>query len=357
MAARIRRFVCNASFLLPFVLVFHLLRNPSDLYFPVLRLDVYDLELNIGFLLFNLMWLFLLPYGNGCRDGSWSELCFHLVPAELLLALFFAQHHFYLTLALLLLIQLLSFLFRCSLRRDEKKTDPDPREHRINLIAGRRFFVLVTAVVLLVPGVLTLFVYRLETPRFEPQQDLLPSLLSTVAPCPGEEASAADPPDVSAFLGCFAEERWAALSLEERITVLQLLEDYEAHRMGIPAVPVSAARISPTSLAVFYPGKNAIDIQLDGLTEVTAEDAVNSLLHEFYHSYQQFVVNGVDWDSDFAGCAFFAEARTWKENAEDYRNDPEDFDGYWEQPLEVSARDFAREEGWRLLTLPEFPEA
>ena len=73
---------------------------------------------------------------------------------------------------------------------------------------------------------------------------------------------------------------------------------------------------------------------------------MDTVFHEVYHLYQHYVVNNIDWNSDFSRSAYFATARAWKENQENYIKSDGTEEGYWlysKQPLEESAREYARE--------------
>ena len=64
---------------------------------------------------------------------------------------------------------------------------------------------------------------------------------------------------------------------------------------------------------------------------------MRTVAHEVFHAYQDYLAENIDWNSAVTDSAYFDEALRWKKNGEDYLRG----EGYYEQPLEVSARDYS----------------
>lgn len=78
-----------------------------------------------------------------------------------------------------------------------------------------------SAIVFLVPGIFSLFVYDFESRKYTPD---------TKSVAAQEQAQEETP----SFLKKFCEDEWTKCSSEERITLIQLLSNYEAEKLGIP---------------------------------------------------------------------------------------------------------------------------
>ncbi len=342
----VKRYMYRASLFVPIMAVCYLFWNPFSIYIGEVNPDLWYRLLPFCFLIFTMLWLNFSPYRKGCKDGWMFELLFNLFPVEVLLTLVFAQYHFVLTVILLGLVLATSILFRISINKTEREKRTNYKTHKRNMTIKRRFFVLLTTVVFFIPSTLAVFVYNLQDPYYEASMDLLSELFAV------DEVNTdtfEDAGDNVGFIDCFKMPIWTSFSPDKKITVLQLLADYESIRLGMPAVPISSKRIDMFTLGEYSPTYNTICIDLEHLEDSPPEDTIRSLLHEVFHAYQHYVITNIDWESDFSNSAFFEEARNWKNNNENYINGITNYEDYASQPLEASAREFAEIEGTRLL--------
>lgn len=345
---RLRKKIYRGSLFVPVIAACWLFLEPFGIYISEINLYLWDRLLLPCFLIFIAAWSNFSPYRNGCKDGSVFELLFNFFPVEILYTLVFAQYHFFLTLILFLIIAALSLAFRYSLRKDEAGGESGRRRHARNLMSAHRFFVFVTAVLLAVPSILAVLAYGLKSPVYEAKESLVDEILAADET---EISSDSEADDSMEFINCFDEDAWSSFSIEEKITVLQMLADYEFDYLGMPAVPLSSGQINIFILGEYDSLDNTINIDIKNLEDSAAKDAMVTLLHELYHAYQNYVISSIDWDSEFAGSAYFAEAREWKDNDEKYITPDMDYDGYENQPMEASAREFSETESSRLLSL------
>ncbi len=345
---RIRKTVYQGSLFVPVIAACRLFLNPFGIYISEINLYLWHRLLLPCFLIFAAAWLGFSPYRNGCKDGSVFELLFNLFPVEILYTLVFAQYHFFLTLVLFLILAGLSLAFRHSLQKDEAAGKNSRKRRARNRMSAHRFFVCLAAVLLAVPSILAVFAYNLEPPRYEARESLKKELLAADE---AETSSGQEAYNSMGFMNCFHEDTWSSFSPEKKITALQMLADYEFENLGMPAVPLSAGQINLFILGEYNSLDDTISIDIKHLEDSAAKEALETLLHELYHAYQNYVAENVDWDSAFAQSAYFDEAREWKDNNENYITPEAGYDAYVNQPLEASAREFSETESARLLSL------
>ena len=316
-----------------------------DIYIPAFRLSIWSEWVMYGFGIFLALWCCYSPCEKACRGGFLLELMFYLFPFELLLLLVFAQYHPVISILLLACLIGGTAAFRIQLYREAGDRARSPKLRARHRFAASRLFVVLAAVLLIVPSLVSVFGYSLETPSYTPSQ----AAMEEISALTQENAEAQDP--ATAFLNVFRADAWEACGPEARITALQTLHDYEAEKLGMPAVPLSAARISPDTLGYYSPGENEILVDLERLQSADPMDAIDTTLHETYHAFEFFLIGQIDWDAAYTKNAYFDEARSWYENGQNYVNAETDFDAYYEQPLEASAREFAFWESLDLLHL------
>ncbi len=330
---RVKGLLLWASRLVFFGFVLILSARPFSVYIEQVGLYIPHYALIIGFALLGLVWLFVLPFADSCGIGGWLEILSNLCPAELLLMLVFAQYHFWLALVLVGTLAAVYGLFWWM----QRPASGTRRERRIR----HRFFTLAAAVLFAVPCAVTLFVYGLDTAHYQPQMELVARLSAQA----GREVSQDAVPADREFLRCFRQENWQTYTREEKLALVQQLADTEAGRLGVPPVEVRAQREEENTLGHYSELQGNIVVNMEHL-DAPAEEVMDTVFHEMYHRYQHYVVESIDWDSDFSRSAYFATARAWKENQKNYiKSDGsmESYRLYSKQPVEESAREYARE--------------
>ena len=312
-----------------------------NIYIPAFGLTIWSAWVFYGYAIFSALWFCLSPCQKACRGALIPEALFFMFPTLLLLLLVFAQYHP--VIAILLLLGLVggTVAFRVQLAREAGAQRVSYRLRARHRLASARLFVVLAAVLLSVPGLLSVFAYSMESPSYTPSEK------AWSAASEKTEADESLAPEL-AFLSVFREENWAQCSAEERLSALMKLHEYEAAALGMPAVEISSTVISPTTLGYYTEEENRICINVERLMSADPEEAIETLLHESYHAFQYYFVGTVDWDAAYAQTAYFDEARRWRENTEAYIPAAADYERYSKQPLEVSARWFALQESWNL---------
>lgn len=168
---------------------------------------------------------------------------------------------------------------------------------------------------------------------------------------PAMEASAGEPVQQEASIDSsmdtlllLQEEKWAQLTLPERLSVLQTVANIESEDLGLPE-PLKVIGVSQDlSLGGSYDDADrTIQINLSNLQDSTAEETLDSLLHEVYHSYQHRLVEAYDamQDEQLRQLMIFQNAAQYKAEFEDYTDSEEDLEGYYFQKCEQDARSYA----------------
>ena len=142
--------------------------------------------------------------------------------------------------------------------------------------------------------------------------------------------------------------QWTSLSDEQKLEVLQTIENHVAFETGRLNCPVVGKFLytgaDGIALGMYDPKNHVIyvnDSQFDADSKYgkTSEALVTACLHEGRHAYQHQVADGfIQHDNQ-------AEADTWKENLSEgnyisFRENPR---AYYNQPVEVDARRFSEE--------------
>lgn len=128
----------------------------------------------------------------------------------------------------------------------------------------------------------------------------------------------------------------------EQLDVLQNLSDQCAEIQGMAPIPIKLGDPGDGCAGGYSPGDRAITLLEEDLAECDTPQELRELrdtvLHETFHGYQhQCIENPSMHDNPF-------EVAVWRENmkADNYITPEEDLLGYYNQPLERSAFEFAR---------------
>ena len=300
----------------------------------------------------SVLWLCCSPLRKSCCNGRWTETLFNLVPIEILSMLVFAQWHFGVFAILAFLLVTIEIIFKIYLRRDERRHRYTDRRHRMYKTVFRRCSVLIVAMICAVPCFISAFVYDYHSPTYRAEEEIWNRIFAEINTSEQQEYVEYDlyQENISLFV-CLCEERWKKYSINEKITILQELVDFESQKLGIPAVPVSTEMLGAFTLGQYSDETNEMWINIEYLAESEAEECIDTICHETFHSYQHFLVNNMDWENTALQSEYFSELRMWKENQENYQSAwVSGFEAYENQPLEVAARQYASDETRKILS-------
>ncbi len=141
-------------------------------------------------------------------------------------------------------------------------------------------------------------------------------------------------------------DAWNYLSDEKKIEVLQTIENHMAFEANRMSVPVEGKFLHTGSDGIVLGSYdtdarriyiNTSQFDQNSMYGKDSSSLVTTCLHEGRHAYQHQVANGLVHHDDPN------ESEAWRENLRDgnyisFRENPR---GYYEQPVEVDAREFA----------------
>lgn len=190
----------------------------------------------------------------------------------------------------------------------------------------------------------------MSSPVYEAEQDLWDLPLSEME-TKSDSSETNDPYQINTELWqCFEIDKWTQWSISEKITIMQQLVDFESDILGIPTIPVKSGMIGPFTLGAYDNDTNEMWINTEHLANSSAEAAIQTICHEVYHSNQYYLVSTLDWNNPALNSAYFKELRDWMNNQDDYKSAwAYGFSTYENQPLEVTAREYALEETSRIM--------
>lgn len=153
-------------------------------------------------------------------------------------------------------------------------------------------------------------------------------------------------------LSLLDEERWSALSVEQKLNVLQVVANIERRYLGLATeLTVGAANLEQLeeeiqTVSGYCEETHEILVDIDALLGADPWDLVNSIAHEARHCYQyrltEMYLATKNADKNLL---LFREARVsaFIDEFAHYENGKDDFWGYYNQELERDAREYAAE--------------
>jgi len=132
------------------------------------------------------------------------------------------------------------------------------------------------------------------------------------------------------------QAEWAKLNNDERLGVLQKVEDALAEAQGRPRVELRSGDID--SNGVYHSSYNPPTIEINNalLAQGDLHATLTTLTHESRHAYQHYATENADFHPDAT------QTESWRTNFEEgnYIEPAKNPKGYWNQPVERDARHF-----------------
>ena len=140
---------------------------------------------------------------------------------------------------------------------------------------------------------------------------------------------------------------WSDLDKEERFNLLSDIALCEKKKLGIrdSVVITTCAEIMDKPTVAYYTETDkTIHLNIEYICDNSACDNILGICHEIFHAYQHDLINSLNFKSDeIRNGHYFQLAREWYSNLKNYKSySVEDFDEYYNQPVEVSAREYAQ---------------
>lgn len=340
----LKRFFYKASIFLPIVFVYWLSLHPIEICIPEFGLLLSDTFLAAYLFLCTMIWIETSPFRESC-EGTLCEPLFNCIPIMAFLLAVFAQYHPIISIVLLVIVITASIILKYICSRENivlyfsEFVDLTVLTDRVAVIS--------VSIALLIPCMISLFVYKLHDPNYQARQEIFESLFSSEESEVIEINLQTNSYEME-FLEYFEENKWADSSYEERVDALQNLIDYEADKLGMSSLQLKIESLEKNTYGVYMDSMIFVDnhhLRYDSVSQV-----IESTLHEVYHGYEEYIVQNIDWTSELSDTAYFNTARQWMQNSMDYISAKQDYLAYLNQPLESSANAFAKDECKYLLS-------
>ena len=139
------------------------------------------------------------------------------------------------------------------------------------------------------------------------------------------------------------EETWSALTVDEKLNILQTIANIEQRYLGLPnELNVGASDLQEGLAGYYSDPDHLIIVSMDSLQNGSAYELTNTIAHEAYHSLQHRIVDAYDEASDeLKSLILYHDAPIYKKELADYVDGFEDFCGYYLQECETDARRYA----------------
>lgn len=149
------------------------------------------------------------------------------------------------------------------------------------------------------------------------------------------------------MLRLWKEDTYTDLSDEKKKTLFQQLIDLECAYWGIEPVELVVEEYESETLMGYYVDENHIISIREEMFGLPREEVINTLLHETHHAYVHKLMESVDLrDKNIEknkNLRIYKELYKYKEGIENYISAETDYDSYYNNPIEVAAREYAGE--------------
>lgn len=340
------KWIYKISIVAPFLFLIFLLFAYGDsnlnLYFMEVDLYIYSRTVILIYVLIVAFLILCSTLRNPCCNGTVFELIYNLLSIQLFLLVVFAQYCLLVALSILPIGFLLVSIF-AYVTKDKKYMKDKKQQKRV--IA--RFLVLILSFLLTGPSAYCITTGKLKNQEYEGTEYVSSDATIIEIESRGSKEFYID--NASVF-SPFFEEQWSTMSYEKKMDHIQRFVYFESVNLGITSPSVKATVMNRNTLGEYSLSEHEITINLSALCSKTeGKDVIQHLLHEIWHAYQNEIVKMTEWDNPITKTQFYYEVSTWKYNQEHYISPSMDYELYYEQPLEASAREFAENEIERIL--------
>ena len=149
-------------------------------------------------------------------------------------------------------------------------------------------------------------------------------------------------------------EVWETLEFQEKMNVAQIIANCEGNYLGIPQMmTVVANDLESYVLGQYVEGTYRIEISTEHIKNSSPEAVLNTILHESYHCYQEQCIKVYEKLSpEERNLMLFYHTAKYSDEFNNYKDGSEDMEEYWNQQVEIDAREYAKngvEEYYRLI--------
>ena len=208
----------------------------------------------------------------------------------------------------------------------------ESKSRSVLAVAIRRYLTIVTSVLFIIPSLTVVWGYGLNC-----------TVPTSAEPFSRNIVQLASNEDLSS-LQYLKENEWCTLDDQQKLHVLQIIADIEAARMCIEPVTVIDKHMTDNSRGSYRCADRKIYIDLRQHAEYSPDVYVNTVLHECRHAYQCDSVASLNWNNpDVLNGIYFAQARLWRYEQNNYIRAENDPVTYYNQSIEKDARYYAQD--------------
>lgn len=329
-----KKFLLVVSPFIKYILFFYLaLFSVDDWYFNIFNL--YVSRVYVLMLYFSIC--IVITLHKSCNEVYkkfwWGQVSLELLPVEIFMFLLFTQY-FTITAILLLLFAVgaavgIHLYFTKGMDRRKKKLSHKRCEVLVSLLL---------CVVLVIPSIIG--VYR-EHRLIRVEADKLQDYTSSI-----ENAELETDPLFTKYAKVMTGlNQWDTLSVKEREKLLSGVVMMEKEHLGIETMNLEVVvnKLSENTVGTYTRTEQRIYLNISQINWDSMEKNITTVFHEVFHAFESYMVDALDFDSDLIkNSYYFAAARSWKENSNNYISSGVSFDGYVDQPLERDANLYAQ---------------
>lgn len=141
------------------------------------------------------------------------------------------------------------------------------------------------------------------------------------------------------------EDNWKTLSLQEKADVLAVCKNIELRYLGVynTEIHLEVGDLEEGVLGIHNSNENTIVIDIVHLETDDSKEVLNTLLHECKHAYDWECVKAYNQlDNDYKNLHLFTNVAKYDEEFRTYVDSDKNFEEYYSQQLEVSARNYSK---------------
>ena len=154
-------------------------------------------------------------------------------------------------------------------------------------------------------------------------------------------------------LKLWKENIYTELSDEEKKSLFQDTVNLECRYWGIDPVKLEVETYDSEALMGYYVDEYYVISIRKEMFDMPRDEVMNTLLHETHHAYVHKAVQSVDWDDKEIEknkeLRVYKDLQLYKQGIENYVSADEDPDLYYNNPIEVAAREYAEEWTWKYM--------